>query len=401
MTTLKWLLVAALIAAGLYFGLYTPGQAVMVYGDWSVEMPLALFAALAGLGFLTLHWSLQLSSFLRILPGRWRNRHEKRAQGTFEAALIAMSCGQWEEAEKLVLRHARQANAPYLHHLLAAFAAHTQGFHERRDDHLARARNRLANEPLQTVLLATARLRIAAQQWDEARTTLEELFGLIPKNAALLRLLAGVCERQSDWARVGVILPDLETLNVLSAQEFATLQARYLAVQIAAAKDETELNVAWRAVPEHAQVHYIVAAAYVRQCITHGKLDIAEALLRRAIKREWSTDLVALYGTLVSTQVAAQLNFAEDQLSDHGNDVALLITLAKLCVQLKLWDQALFHLNRCLGLTPNADAYALLMQIYHQQGDNEKSLSISREALDRWKESVSATTSMAPPAIPL
>lgn len=400
-TALKWLTVVALVAVGVYYGLYTPGQAVFVYGEWSMEMPLALFAVLAVLSFIALHWLLQLTTFLRFLPRRWRQRRERRAQGSFEAALIAIAGGDWDEAEQAVLRYSRHASAPYMHHLLAAFAAHVQGIYVRRDDHLAQARGDLDNEELPTVLFAAARLRIDAQQWSEARATLEELHGLVPRNAALLRMLAGVCERQSDWTRVGVLLPEIERHKALNAQEFVGLQAKFHAAKVSVAKDETELDTAWQAVPAGLRTQPPVAGAYAQQCITRGDGDAAEEVLRRAIDHQWSGPLVAMYGKAFSTNTAKQLNHAEDWLRTHGDDPALIITLAQLCVHLKLWDQAQFHLDRSLGLAPSAEAYVLLMQLYRQQGDIEKLLTMSRDALAAWDKSVGAAAVTEPPAIAL
>lgn len=403
-TWVKWLIALVLVVVGVYYGLYTPGQAVFVYGTWSVELPLALFAALAVVSFLSLHWLLQLAALLRFLPSRWRKRHARRAHGAFEAALIAISLGRWEDAERAVLRHSRHASTPYLHHLLAAFAAHVQGIYTRRDDQLAQARAGRVNDELQTVLSATARLRIAAQQWGEARATLEELHGLAPHHSDLLRLLAGVCERQSDWVRVGTLLAGLEQHKALDKQALAELQARYHAAQIGLAKDAIELAAAWEAVPARARLQHPVALAYARQCSTRGWGDSAEEVLRRAIDQQWSAPLVALYGTVVSTNAAGQLKHvkhAEGWLRAHHADPALLITLAQLCMQLKLWDQAQFHAHHCLELAPCAEAYALLMQIYQQQGDTEKLLALGRAALDAWKISTRVVANLEPPVIAL
>jgi HemY protein len=386
-TLLKWGIILALLALAAWYVTREPASAVFVYGEWSVEMPLALFVVLAVLAYATVRLLVVTYTWVRFGPRRWRTwrrrRRELKARAAFDRALIALARGQWREAEKSAIRYAGQGRAPYLHHLLAAVAAHLRGAHDKRDDHLAQARDGAADEVIRTVDFAAARMRISARQWAQARATLEQLHALAPRDAEGLRLLAAVCERQRAWSRIGELLPQIDHLNAVDSDELLELQARFHAAQIRAASDDAALDAAWKAVPSKMHTHAKVALEYAQQWIARGKPDAAEPLLRAAIDRNWSVELVALYGVVAGADPVKQLDHAERWLDAHGDDPVLLVTLARLCMQRGLWGQAQFHLKRCVELAPTAPAYELMYRL-QQQGDAEQARAVCAEALASW-----------------
>jgi HemY protein len=141
-------------------------------------------------------------------------------------------------------------------------------------------------------------------------------------------------------------------------------------------------------VPAKLHTHAKVALEYARQWIARNRQDVAEPLLRAAIDRNWSPELVALYGQVAGADPVKQLGHAERWLDAHGDDPTLLVVLARLCMQRSLWGQAQFHLNRCLELAPCAQAWELMHQLHQQQGDAERARALCAEALSEWAKAI-------------
>jgi HemY protein len=405
MRLLRWLIYAAVIGIGVYYLFREPGQAVFVYGDWSVEMPLALFVILV-LGAALVFGGLYVGvAFLLRAPRKWRvwreRRRELKVRASMEQTISLLARGEWREAEKAAVKNISGARRPELFRILAALACHGRGDFEKRDDHIAQAMTGANESAGNTLRFAAARMRVAARQWGEARDLLEPLVNRLPDDAEALHLLVGVCERMGAWERVGEIMYAAKSAGAIDRQQYQLLEARYHAQVIRAAADDAALEKAWKAVPSNLHAHEWIAGAYARKWIERGREDLAEPLLRAAIDRQWSLPLVDLYGRVAGKDPVKQLSNAERWLDAHGDDPILLVALARLCMKRSLWGQAQFHLDRCLNLAPNPEAYELLYALHKQQGEADKAEALCGIAVRSWSEQSTPVEAPETPVVAL
>jgi HemY protein len=121
--------------------------------------------------------------------------------------------------------------------------------------------------------------------------------------------------------------------------------------------------------------------AYARRAASFGLILPAMDEIESALRREWSTSLVETYGALGGDDLEARLRRAEGWYDAHPNDAALLLTLGRMCVRLKLWGKARQYLDRSIALAPSAGAWEALGDTYAGQDLPDQSRRCYRNAL--------------------
>ncbi|NYT47524.1 MAG: hypothetical protein H0A75_08105 [Candidatus Methanofishera endochildressiae] len=126
------------------------------------------------------------------LPGRIRMRGKSvkfnRSQDALIAGLVDSAEGNWERAEKTLIKHASNSGAPLIHYLTAARAAHSRGAMDKRDEYLQRATKDAPGSEV-AVGLTQAELHLSQKQFDQALETLTKLHSIDSSHASVLKLL--------------------------------------------------------------------------------------------------------------------------------------------------------------------------------------------------------------------
>ena len=116
--------------------------------------------------------------------------------------------------------------------------------------------------------------------------------------------------------------------------------------------------------------------------VARTQMNEAEALLRAAINRNWSDELVELYGRAHSDNPSAQLETAESWLRSRPEDPALLLTVGRLSLQNELWGKARSYLESSLKRQPSAQTYRELGALMQRLGEDDKALDYYRGGLE-------------------
>ena len=139
-----WLFVLAGAGIGVVLSRDT-GYVLLSFGNYTVEMSLALLLLLLAALFVALYFGIRLVVRTLHLPHDvrvWKQRRGSRmAQQAMTRGLLEMSEGNWRSAEKRLVRFADRSETPLLNYLAAARAAQLQSAHDRRDLYI-----RLAHE---------------------------------------------------------------------------------------------------------------------------------------------------------------------------------------------------------------------------------------------------------------
>jgi len=378
---LALLAMAIAIVLGLLLS-QDPGRLVLVWNDWTVETSAVAFVVLFLAGCIIFYAVVRLVQGLVALPGNIRlwsgGRRLLRTEQLLARGLEAMLARDWPGAEAAFAREARTGRQPLLGLLFAARAAHARGAVARREGYLARAA-KLGEDAALSAGLVRADLEIESGQPDLAHSTLAELAGRHGNDAriAALRLELDVRAGRWDAARTG--LDTMRGAGVLLPGQLRQLEIETHAGVLRASADAAGLEREWAALPRRLHGEVQLIRAYVDRSIQGGHATGCEALLVRALRRDWDSALVELYGLLPFADPGRAARRAEEWLKQHGRDPILLLTLSRICRQAALWGKARSYLDESIKDRPTATAFLELADLNEQKGD----ASGAREAYRR------------------
>lgn len=365
---------------------HDPGYAYFAYGHWSVEMPIWFLGILLVVLFMLLHLIIEtfhgLGSISQKIKFWGEQRRNRKASNYTRRGLLELAEGRWQQAEKLLLKAISSNNAPLINYLAAARAAQEQGEYERRDDYLRQAHESTPGSEI-AVGLTQAQLQISHKQLEHSLATLRHLQSMVPHHTYVLKLLKRLYIELHDWRSLLELLPELEKRKVITHMEADSLQKRcYIELMEIAKKGKPgAVDEVWDSMNRKLHKEQSLIQHYAAYLIDHGKGEQAEAILNKALKHEWSSDLVLLYGLAKSENSAKQLDVAEGWLKTHGNSSALLLSLGRLCIDNQLWGKARQYLTDSLELEPLLPAYIELGQLYEHLGEQQNALAAYKQGL--------------------
>lgn len=373
-------LVALLIFVGLvayaYYRLQATGNAgyvIIGVGDWVLETSFYVLVVGIVTAFTALYVLLRL--FVRAveipktLKQRSQEQRGKRSQEALIKGLLETAEGNWEKAERNLIRHAADSGIPLINYLTAARAAHSRGAHEQRDEYLKLAHNSTPQAEL-AVGLTRAELQLSTQQFEQALESLEQLHRLAPSHAAVLRLTHQVYARMEDWEALHRLIPALHRHKVLMEAEIKLLETETYSALLkrrAEARDPMPLRELWGQMPQHVRELTGIESLYCAAMIEAGAGVEVEETLRLALGRDWNETLLVLYGCIQLPDAERQLHHAETWLSPHPRDAVLLRILGKLALRLRHIDKARDYLQRSLDVEPSVEAYQLMGDLLFRQ----------------------------------
>ena len=321
-------------------------------------------------------------------PWSRRNR-SRRVQIAIEQGQMDLAEGRWASAQKHLARAAEAERQPLLFYLGAARAANELGHYEESDKLLERALQRQPQAEL-AIALSHAQLQVDRADTDGALNTLQAMHERHPHNVQVLRQLQRLHQQRGDWTALIRLLPELRKDKVLPAKELAELESRAWGQNLnLAAQRETEgeaalqsLQRAWQQLTSAQRQEPALVLAYAEQLRQLGAQGEAEEVLRGALKRNYDSHLVRLYGLLRGKDPVKQLQTAEGWLKAHPADPSLLLTLGRLCLQNSLWGKARDYLENSLKLQRNPEACAELARLLAQLGETDRSNQLFQEGLN-------------------
>ena len=387
-----FLLIAAAACVGLAIAEHA-GYVLIAYKNFRYESSLwATLALMVILGLLL--WGIKLlvelvtASTGLVNPWSRRNR-SRRVQIAIEQGQMDLAEGRWASAQKHLARAAEAERQPLLFYLGAARAANEQGRYDESDNLLERALERQPQAEL-AIALSHAQLQVDRADTEGALSTLQAMHERHPHNVQVLRQLQRLHQQRGDWAALIRLLPELRKDKVLPANELAELERRAWGQNLnLAAQRETggdagqqSLTRAWQQLTSAQRQEPTLVLAYAEQLRQLGAQAEAEEVLRGALKRQYDSHLVRLYGLLRGSDPVKQLQAAEGWLKAHPGDASLLLTLGRLCLQNSLWGKARDYFESSLKVERNPETCAELARLLAQLGDTTRSNQLFQEGLN-------------------
>ena len=366
---------------------HDPGYFAFNYAGYTVQMTFALFIVFLVITVIFIFFILSLIMGLIRLPGKYRRwskyRSHMRSEKNLMQGMMLMLEGKWRKAEVKFRDGAADSSVPMVNYLFAARAAQHSGALERRDQYL-----RLAHEncPESSIAagLTQAELQLNQHQTEQAYATLKLLDeqGSGQNQAKHLLLEAGL--QLKEWQTVIDLLKEFERKKYLPPERIRSERLRAYAgllQQAAEAFSREKLMELWNGIPRKLQTEPYLIETYVTRRLQFPYTSDCENVLRRALKKQWDSALIRLYGLVESVDLPKQLSFAEHMLADHARDPILLLTLGRLCIRNKLWGKAKIYLEDSIEAQPNPDAYQELASLLEREGNHAAAVAYYQEGL--------------------
>lgn len=394
---IKWSLFLLLATALATLALNDNGQVAMVWGDWVLETSLTFAFALILIGFGAIYGLVRLVINVWHFPRYWRNRRQmkryNKAENALAKGMIALEYGDWQVAEKQLIKTAKQSEAGLIHYLSAAKMAQNQGATERRNQYLSEARKRFPSDYV-VIGLVESRL-LADDQPQMAQVILAELIEQNPKNKALMAEYAHLLVKQQAWTVLESVLPQVRKIHALDKVEIQRLETRLIAAKVAKAADSNALADLWQTLSARTQLHPDVLAEFVEQKMGWGEEQGLADLIVRSLSKTWSDRLVYQYGRIELGPAFDRFKRAEKWLKIHPENAVLLLTLGRLACMSQFWGAARGYFQQSLALQPEVETFHALAQCYEAEGLDSQAAVTYKEAVLKLEASRSSEKSDA------
>lgn len=398
---MKKLFIALLIflAVGAWLGekmIKDSGYVLIAYDQTTIETSLWVLLVVCIVGFILLHWLINLLTHTRLPTARlhaWReHRNQRISRRKTLKGLTLLSEGNWAQAQKQLAQAAEKSDLPLINYLSAARAAHEQNNDQATDELLQKARSSTPEAEV-TVAITQAEIQLSRGQLEPCLATLLRLRTLAPKNSYVMKLLKDVYLRLNDWEALAKLLPSLRSHQALKPEELEELTqhcySRILEESVSKLPIETAdderlqaLGKAWHTLPSDQTQESSLVQRYTELLVSLGAESRAEQNLRDLIKRKWDEKLVNLYGRINGENAKKQLDQARSWFKKHPESPALLLSLGRLSLRNQHWGQAVKYFEQSLELEPSAETLGELTRLLRHLGETEQAQALLQQNLN-------------------
>lgn len=388
----RFILLIIILMLSVWLGLKVakdPGLAFFTYNNWSVEMPL-WFALLSFIAILlVLYFVIRLFDGVDNVFFRWKNwlrwRRKSKAYSKTNRGLLELIEGRWRQAENDLVENIDQSDAPLINYLGAAKAAHERGAFDKRDRYLHQAHD-LAPQAEIPIGLTQAQLQCEQGQLEQALATLNHLRTMVPKHPVVLKQLEKVYVRLADWKNLLKLLPSLRKADIFTTDQMNELEQTVYQELLNAAANKPDglrkLHELWASIPRRLTKNPRIVYCYAQHLLPYPETaDEIEELIHKTIKHTWDTDLVKLYGQVVTHDPKKQLSHAEKWLKLYPHQAVLFLTLGRLCLRCQLWGKARSYLDDSLKLAAIPETYIAYGKLFEQLGEMSSAVESYRAGL--------------------
>jgi HemY protein len=368
-----WSIILAAVAVGVaLFARHSTGYVVIVSAPYRIELSLNLLVFLVLAGYLAFYTLARLVATLVAIPARVRayrdERQRSKLRQALNDALLAFFQGRYASAEKSAAAALTGDETKGVAAIIAARSAHELGRFNEREQFLDHAKGS-APDVDQARLTTLADLLVSQERYDEALAVLNDLSARDARNLRLLRLKLQAEQALRNWDEVLATVAALAKLGGIGPAEAATARrSAHLGNLNRKAQDSAALAAYWKQLPAEMRVDPTVAATAARYHLALGGTAEAQAMIEQALERDWSANLVALYGESAGSDALPQIERAEKWLRGHARDPALLLALGKLCMRQELWGKAQSYIEASLALEPTHDGHMTLAALMERIG---------------------------------
>ncbi|MBC7413535.1 MAG: heme biosynthesis protein HemY [Herminiimonas sp.] len=387
-----WLLVLLATAIGLAVtARFNPGNVVLFYPPYRIDLSLNFFLLLAVLVFLLLFLFIDAirstSAMPRKVAAYRRDKREREGNRALREALKALFEGRFGHAEKAATRAAELPDNAGLAALIGARAAHWMRQYERRDAWLVKAQETPLLKPAR--LMTTLELLVDEHKSEQALEAVRELNASGTRHIHALRLALKAHQYAHNWPEVLRLTRSLDKNDALHPAVSTRLRDMAYADLLSDRPHDAEsIRRVWYGIPADERLRPFVAARGAAVFNANGLHDEARALIEKALAAQWDDRLVIAYrhsaATSASPSLVAQIERCEAWSVARPVDPQLALTLGALCLRQKLWGKAQRHLEQALAHARDAqtrrEGHLTLAQLHEALGHADEAATHYRQS---------------------
>ncbi|MFW2438477.1 MAG: heme biosynthesis HemY N-terminal domain-containing protein [Arenicellales bacterium] len=366
-----------------------PGYILISRQPWSIETSLTVFILGLLAIFILFHLLLRLFDNLLSTPTKLRSwqaqRNRDQAAEDTRKGITEMIIGHRPQAEKLLTRRLADSSQPEINLLGAAWVAQQDNNLEKRDDYISQAGSLAASAAdgtLTAVGLVQSQLQQQADEFEQALDTVRALHQQTPANPAVIRSLIKLLNTAEQWQELLTTLAAASRYHALTEEELQTMQSLAATKLLASSSDFAEVESNWKILPKKLRKQTGVITAYCRVLSDTGKYQEAEAIIRNTLKREWSDELIEIYGLLKTENPTAQLKQAESWLPDHPTETPLMLCMGRLSIKSQLWGMARSYLELAVRNGDSHEATLELGWLFESLGATDAAMHAYKTGLE-------------------
>jgi len=394
MKALLWLLALAALAVGLTVASrYSSGYVLVVLPPYRAELSVNLMVLLVIGGYLFFYVLTRFVATAVRMPRQVRAFHAKRREEQGRRALNeavgALFVGRFARAERSAVEAYELGESPTLSAVVAARAAHELKAFDKRDEYLARAGEEKASDG-DLAVVARAELLAEQQRFEDS---LEALQGVQHRHPAVLKLELKLQQRLKNWDRVLELASSLGKRGVFDAVRVEQLTRNaHIENLRRRTLDAQGLKQYWQKMPSEQRKDTKIASVAAQAFVALGGCREAQQIVEESLETTWDSELVAIYGECLGSDVRGQIEEAERWLPSHPVDAILLLTLGRLCARQELWGKAESYLEASLSVEPSYSAHLALAELKERRGLHQAAAEHYRKGLQLVLSQVKSNT---------
>lgn len=367
------------------------GYVLITYQHWMITTSFWVGAFTILLTFIAFYWLIRLLRTLASIPKKL-TLHRKTALAhkkyrLLKQGLFDLITGRYKQAEKNLANIAKNTKKPTLFYLLGAISAQKENRIDRRNQLFKRAYQGSKSDIL-AIRLLQAKLYIENHQYEEALSLCKNIYKTHSKNKAAAHLLLTCYEKLDDWKSIIALLPTIKKLGISTTTIIETLENkayRELLLSYAYNQNLTDFEALWANAPSQLKTEKILRTSYANLLEQTQNYNKKNQFIETTLKKQWDNDLLSFYMThKESPKTHAQaIKTAEEWLKNQPNSPQLYFTLARICLQEKLYGKAKEYAIQANMLNETAQSLALLGKISMilEEADTEAANYFKRSAM--------------------
>ena len=391
-----WLVVMMAAAIGIAVtARFNPGNVVLFYPPYRVDLSLNFFMVLLVAAFLLVHLLVRAFNATVDMPRKVaayrQNKRERDGNKGLRDALKALFEGRFGHAEKAALRAAELPENAGVAALIGARAAHRMRQQARRDQWLARI---ASDNSMKTARLMTmTELLVDDHQPEAALEAVRELNASGTRHIHALQWSLKAEQQAKNWPEVLRLVRLLDKHKALHPALSARLrELAYDDLLSDNSHDAESLQRVWSTIPSADRIKPFVACRAATALNARGLHDEARVVCEESLAANWDERVLRAYRDAAapagSAALLAQIEHCEGWVHERPNDAELALTLGSLCLKQKLWGKAQRYLEQALS---DASEPRMVRESHLKLAQLHEALSQPEEAANHYRQCALAT----------
>ena len=191
-------------------------------------------------------------------------------------------------------------------------------------------------------------------------------------------------EKTGDYEKILNMLPDLKKLDEFNNNYLKQLELS-CAINVLVGvhfTDMSRLRKRWLSFSKDIRQKPPIIAVYTKSLLENGASQEAEKILKRCLDDSMDSQLLEIYGSILSEKPKRILRAIQYWTTKHGESVELEMAAAQQCIHATMWGKAKNHLSKVIENSPTPVALKLMADVEEQLGNHGVSLVRRRQGLE-------------------